>query len=377
MTEKIITMEKRIITIEKSFQPILFLFHITGLESYPKQRFLKHTRLHHFIWESPRYLFPFLQCLGIVSEALAVILLKEKKASVSVLIIALLLFTVNLQTGISRKKIRVILIKLCKCSQMLQLDQNGRKFQASILTYCFVMITSFVSYTLLYRFSNAFETYKNLFENANPSFLKSKQYVMLIPEIIVIISPIMTALVMIPLTGYYGFVCIYVKLLFNRIEEKIGHLSKSSPYMPLIQSYLELIGIMKSLDDYLCFSAFVIVLSTMFGLFFLNFKIMFRSSDYLSSLFGEIWFLVSICMIIISASAANNAFFTTKETIQSLPWKIPQYHTQLKMIIRCKCMRSVSLTLWKVYKIERSLIFSAMGTLVTYGILLATLSGPK
>ncbi|GFY39037.1 uncharacterized protein TNIN_142881 [Trichonephila inaurata madagascariensis] len=132
---------------------------------------------------------------------------------------------------------------------------------------------------------------------------------------------------------------------------------------------------MKSLDDYLSFSAFVVVLGAMFGLFFINFDIIFLSGDYLHAFFGEIGIFVPVCMVVLSASAANHAFFTAREAIQSLPWKIPQYRDKLKEIIRSECMRSVSLTLWKVYKIERSLIFSAMGTLVTYGMLMATLGG--
>ncbi|GFY38934.1 uncharacterized protein TNIN_41331 [Trichonephila inaurata madagascariensis] len=134
---------------------------------------------------------------------------------------------------------------------------------------------------------------------------------------------------------------------------------------------------MKYLDDYLSFSAFVVVLSAMFGLFFINFNIIFLSDDYLHAFFGEIGILVPVCMVILSASAANQAFFTAKEALQSLPWKIPQYRDKLKEMIRSECMRSVSLTLWKIYKIERSLIFSAMGTLVTYGMLMATLGGIK
>ncbi|GFT34802.1 uncharacterized protein TNCV_3241271 [Trichonephila clavipes] len=134
---------------------------------------------------------------------------------------------------------------------------------------------------------------------------------------------------------------------------------------------------MESLEDYLSFSAFVIVLSSLLGLFFINYELIFVSGDYLHAFFGEIWFIASFCMIILPASAANIAFSSAKEAVQSLSWKIPQYYTNLKVIIRSDCTKHVSLTLWKVYKIKRSLIFSAMGTLATYGMLLATQGGPK
>ncbi|GFT24908.1 uncharacterized protein NPIL_473911 [Nephila pilipes] len=144
--------------------------------------------------------------------------------------------------------------------------------------------------------------------------------------------------------------------------------------MPIIRSYVELISIMKSLDDYLSFSAFVILLSSMSGLFHLNFHLWTLSEDdYLHTLVGEIYLSVSFAVVILSASAANNAFLAAKEAICSLPWKIPYYYKEVKIVIWSECARDVSLTLWKTYKIERSLIFSAIGTLVTYGILLGSL----
>ncbi|GFQ63942.1 uncharacterized protein TNCT_525351 [Trichonephila clavata] len=369
-------MKKRLNAIEKSFLPILLLFHITGLQSVQNNGFQCQARFNRFIWESPRYLFRLLQCVGIVTEAFSIVFLPEKKVPTAVFILALLQVIANLQACRSRKQIRVILMKLWKCTQMLQCDHNGRKLKASILSYCFVMMVMFISYVLFYKFSNEFKMYQNFIENSNHSFPKSNQYLMFIPHIREIASPTTTALGMISLTAYYGFVCFYIKFLFNGMEEKIRNLNKDSSYdVLLIQSYLELTSIMKSLDDYLCFSAFVIVISAMFGLFFVNFDVIFLSSDYIRNFIGEIWFFVSLCMVILSASAANSAFITAKEAVQLLPWKIPQYHKQLKVMIRSECMTDLSLTLWKTYKIERSLIFGAMGTLVTYGLLLATLNG--
>ncbi|GFR06290.1 hypothetical protein TNCT_60331 [Trichonephila clavata] len=93
----------------------------------------------------------------------------------------------------------------------------------------------------------------------------------------IILDSSTSALVFIPLTGYYGFVCLYAEFLFNTVEKWARHLSKDCSCIPIIQSYVELIDVIKSLDDYLSFSAFIIVLSGMAGLFYANFEILFFS----------------------------------------------------------------------------------------------------
>ncbi|GFY49325.1 uncharacterized protein TNIN_373671 [Trichonephila inaurata madagascariensis] len=136
---------------------------------------------------------------------------------------------------------------------------------------------------------------------------------------------------------------------------------------------------MKSLDQSLSFSVFIIVLSGMSGLFFINFAIAFIPKEgylhYLSDAVGEIYFLALIGMVILPAARVNSSSMAEKEAVLSLPGKIPKHYKELKIMVTSECMKDVSLTLWKTYKIERSILISASGTLITYGILLATLSG--
>ncbi|GFX70503.1 hypothetical protein TNCV_4474371 [Trichonephila clavipes] len=78
-------------------------------------------------------------------------------------------------------------------------------------------------------------------------------------------------------------------------------------------------------------------------------------------------------MLIISASSANEAVGVAKEAVMSLPGKIPQYYNELKVILSKDCKQNVCLTLWKIYKIDRSLIISVIGVVMSYGFLIATL----
>ncbi|GFT71095.1 hypothetical protein NPIL_141421, partial [Nephila pilipes] len=88
---------------------------------------------------------------------------------------------------------------------------------------------------------------------------------------------------------------------------------------------------------------------------------------------GVIYHCSIIGIVIGSASAANRAAEATKETVMSLPGIFPKCYNELKAILRKDCKQQVSLTLWKMYKIDRSLIITATGVLLNYGILVATL----
>ncbi|GFR13603.1 uncharacterized protein TNCT_498761 [Trichonephila clavata] len=87
---------------------------------------------------------------------------------------------------------------------------------------------------------------------------------------------------------------------------------------------------------------------------------------------GEMFESLIFGMVIISASSANRAIYVAKEAVLSLPGRIPQYYNELKVILRKDCKQNVCLTLWKIYKIDISLIISAVGVLMSYGFLIAT-----
>ncbi|GBN42939.1 hypothetical protein AVEN_116640-1 [Araneus ventricosus] len=80
-------------------------------------------------------------------------------------------------------------------------------------------------------------------------------------------------------------------------------------------------------------------------------------------------------MIVSSASAANKAALIARDIVISLPGWFPESYQELKLLIRQKYKKKVSLTLWKLYKIDNSLLISALGTLVTYGFLMGSVGG--
>ncbi|GFV39531.1 uncharacterized protein TNCV_1367721 [Trichonephila clavipes] len=132
---------------------------------------------------------------------------------------------------------------------------------------------------------------------------------------------------------------------------------------------------MESLEQFMSFSVFILVVSSMLGLFWLRYKMLFKKCCccYLGSTTGGLSHCSVIGIVILSASSANRAADIAKEAVLSLPGRIPQYYNELKAILIKDCKQNVCLTLWKLYKIDRSLILCALSVLMNYGILIATL----
>ncbi|GFR31494.1 uncharacterized protein TNCT_429971 [Trichonephila clavata] len=204
-----------------------------------------------------------------------------------------------------------------------------------------------------------------------------EEYFVLLFDSTVVTVTLVFGMTFTSLSAFYGFICFYLQLLFNEITTRVRSLGKEFDYKLIIQHYLDLVSIMESLDDHFCYTAFVNVVFSMFGLFWINFNTMSVPKegylDYLCPFNGEMLYVASIGMIVFSASGANEAFSIAKQAVLSLPGKVPRHYQNLKVMLRKECKRDIALTLWKTYAIHRSLFISAIGTLVTYGILVATL----
>ncbi|GIY91005.1 uncharacterized protein CDAR_550201 [Caerostris darwini] len=73
-------------------------------------------------------------------------------------------------------------------------------------------------------------------------------------------------------------------------------------------------------------------------------------------------------------AAVNRIAEVAKDVIISCPGWYPNHYNEVKACVRTRFKQKKSaLTLWKIYNIDKSLLISAVGSLVTYGILIGTL----
>ncbi|GIY77253.1 uncharacterized protein CEXT_320781 [Caerostris extrusa] len=88
---------------------------------------------------------------------------------------------------------------------------------------------------------------------------------------------------------------------------------------------------------------------------------------------GFVQYLVLLFITLSPAAAANQAAAMAREFVLSLPGWFPKRYGIIKVHVRREFMHKTTLTLWKIYRIDYSLIISAIGSLISYGILVGTL----
>ncbi|GFX10057.1 uncharacterized protein TNCV_4539281 [Trichonephila clavipes] len=177
---------------------------------------------------------------------------------------------------------------------------------------------------------------------------------------------------------YCYIICACLELLFLELVAQFPVFIAKGDYQTMIHIYQEITEVMISFQDFFAYPALVNVLSAMSGLFWGSYSIIFHTEeDYVTSVYllGTLFnYFVLLLTVMLPPSAVNKASKVAKNTILSLPGWFPEHYKTLKMFI-CKRFKhqELALTLGKIYKIDKSLIISTLGTLVSYGILVGTL----
>ncbi|GIY69932.1 uncharacterized protein CDAR_466961 [Caerostris darwini] len=88
---------------------------------------------------------------------------------------------------------------------------------------------------------------------------------------------------------------------------------------------------------------------------------------------GFLQYVLLLLITLIPAAAANQAAAIARAIVLSLPAWFPKRYSIIKRRVRRKFMQKTVLTLWKIYRIDKSFLISAIGHLISYGILVGTL----
>ncbi|GIY94381.1 uncharacterized protein CEXT_369191 [Caerostris extrusa] len=88
---------------------------------------------------------------------------------------------------------------------------------------------------------------------------------------------------------------------------------------------------------------------------------------------GYLQYFVLLLITLTPAAAANQAAAMARKIVLSLSAWFPNQYIIIKLHVRRKFMHKTTLTLWKIYRIDKSLLIIAIGSLISYRILVGTL----
>ncbi|GBN38717.1 hypothetical protein AVEN_66625-1 [Araneus ventricosus] len=362
----------------KSFNPILLLFYINGVDisSHPwreSNKIKKHILLKIFIQIGNMFVSVF----PVVCQLLWVLILPMKKIECPFLLVLVMQICSYYFIRKSQNKIGQILNRI---SHLLQCDTDYRNRKTAIYVFCIVMYSICVAYLYIYFCSERRIIDQEYLKNYTLSrgFSKlSANCLPLLRDFAVSFYALGNSIFIIGTTACYTFLCVQMRCLFLHITKQIRSVKENESACQLLHAYEYLADVLSNIDDIFSYPVFVLIVSSMAGLFRSIYSLIFLQQTHfefsIPYWFSGIYFSIVLLSAIFSASEAVQAGKLARELIVSLPGFLPLRYTELKKIVRRNFKREIVLTLWKTYTIDRSLLFSALGTLVTYGILIATL----
>ncbi|GFT30225.1 uncharacterized protein TNCV_3466821 [Trichonephila clavipes] len=183
------------------------------------------------------------------------------------------------------------------------------------------------------------------------------------------------------LAMFYGFTCKCIRDLTRCLLYQQNKNSSSEEIEPLISLHVDIMKCINYMDYNFSYFAFATVFISMMGTFWAGYRLVFYKA-----LTAE-YFFFKLCLIIInistqllimlSASFTNEITEEATRRIQCLLCRIPTAKREIKCNLKDDLTQPNSLTLWKIYVMDRSLIISSYASLLTFGILLGALGSSQ
>ncbi|GFY50612.1 uncharacterized protein TNIN_467681 [Trichonephila inaurata madagascariensis] len=176
---------------------------------------------------------------------------------------------------------------------------------------------------------------------------------------------------------YYILTCSFIRVLLEHALERIDSEILPEDLENLIVEYGDIARCMRIVDEHFSQPVFFAIFYTMIELFCGGYKVAFLSNmntiDFLTLVMPQFYYLSIQLLVMVSASITNELASKVKCVMQGLPYENFIQDPQRRFKFEKDLNLDNSLTLWKVYVMDRSLIITSIGTLLTYGILIGTL----
>ncbi|GIX84821.1 uncharacterized protein CDAR_490561 [Caerostris darwini] len=349
------------------------------METLPCTLKISGSKFFKALWNFPKYLFPFLLLSVIVIQSLWLSFLSDGKDEWTALIILFLELWIYIIVFRSRTRIRLLTENLYRISHMLSVHTIQRKhtLKLYIWVYCLFVTCGAVCFEL--ALFNSGMIVQDQYKLRNSGFVHGY----LKEHLVAILSSAYALMILIGngffavLPGYYCFVCCCMKTFFLHFVCESRILIARQDYRRILKIYKEMHETMIMMENFMNLPILVSVVNILITLFWFGYSFAFTPSvNNASGIFvamGFIQYFVLLLVTLLPAAAVNQAATTARETVLSLPGWFPKQYSTIKVHVCREFMRKTTLTLWRIYRIDNSLLINALGTLISYGFLVGTL----
>ncbi|GBM45921.1 hypothetical protein AVEN_206463-1 [Araneus ventricosus] len=305
--------------------------------------------------------------LKILAKAYNATIGEEIRNQFPILIIGILKVTLYISIYRKRRHILKIMENLNQELKMFP-KHNLRKEKYSLIAFfTFTSLFCVVWYVMDFHFG--FGRKKN--QQYIVGVLLRKPFISCFVEINDFLFDFVGIIVVSSFTVFYMLVCILSRIIFQRIRDNLGLVRVLEDFQKLATFHEHILNILGYFDKNLSFSSFITILLTMIGIFRCGYSVAFIEDNstllnayMLSSMFLYMLFQL---LLMISGSITNEDANGTSNVLKK------RYNKDFKSPKLEVDFSQNSLTLWRIYILDRSLIIASFGTLLTFGILLATL----
>ncbi|GBM03302.1 hypothetical protein AVEN_142582-1 [Araneus ventricosus] len=363
---------------------LFYLFGIYALDrskiSFPNpdKEEMKNQRIIPCLRCFPKYIILIIFLLKITAALAGFNFEVDKKSAIARSLVATLVIILYVTVYRNRRVILRMTVKLSETAKIFP-DFRLRRIKCAFITF-FVFVIALTFFKGIVNHLKPIVDKRNEMRNfseinatkASLNFQLYYQFLAL--KSIAFLFHITACTFLAVFTVFYCLVCIFLRKLFVELLHQIKTDHSINDFRRYLYVFRLISRIMKDMENFFSFSVFVMLLITMIGLFRAGYRLAFDpktfQEKFLYLLFSGIYNMLLQVMIMISASIANEE---AEKVVESLPGLIPKHENDLKLEFKNEFQQHKSLSLWKIYTFDRSLLITSLGTLLTYGVLIGTL----
>lgn len=366
----------------KEFKFLLVLFRIIGIPmrnsgyqniEYPRI----HEKFIYFFWNIPQCV-PFVFVFSASTQAVISVIFPDKKNTVASLFIEILLIMLYFFVRGRNQKVLQILINLDEpLKNTRKKDVREIKCILIIFLVFFIIVIGFQNLnecilpdSLMLKLPRDF-----CLNNSITKFLNLQEYCLVTFQATLFMFNTIGCILLSTVAILYGFICMLTAKSFFHLGNQLQTNKPADCFRHQMNCFKTISEAVKYLEDVLSFPIFLASLIAMIGLFRPGYLIAFYSdkmslAPFITQLSSAIFYFLNQMLIMIPASIVNEQ---ANFLMQSMFCRIPASDSKLKLDFEVICKKHASLTLWKIYVFDRSLIVASLGCLLTYGILFGTI----